>query len=502
MSETATKPPLDVEVATIERDITATLLGYALTPRDSILAQRGGWDALQVYQDLARDGHTGSVLRKRRQAVIAREWTVEPASEAPIDETAAQLVRAVLKRIRFDRLCQGLLSSILTGLAVAEVIWEAAELVLEDGTRRRWIVPQAVKVRNARRFVFGRDGALRLRTREAVSAGIALPPRKFITCGFWAEENEDPYGRGLGHDLFWPVYFKRNGVALWNALLEKYGQPFVYAEYPQGTSPGDRDALLEAVQTIARNAGLTVPTGTLLKVLETGRSATGDLHAAMTREMNAEISKIVLGETLTTEMGPNGARAASETHNDVREELADADAGLLSAELNDQLLAWITAVNLPSAQPPSVWRRRPEDPDLQGRATLDKTLFDMGFEPTEEYVADTYGPGYRRIVRRPAPVVPAEDAPPGPELAEAEPSTAPELIADRLARDAAGAQAQILAAVRGQVQAATSFADLEERLLRLSAAMPIQGLVDRLGPALAVAQLAGRSDVQDETAAS
>lgn len=498
MSDTAARPALDVEIATIERDVTYTQLGYALAPRDGVLAMRGGWDGLRVYQDLARDGHTGSVLRKRRQAVISRQWTVEPATEAPLDDLAAQLVRAALKRVRFDRACQGLLSAVLTGLAVVEVIWEAAELRLENGSRRSWIVPKALKVRNPRRFVFGLDGNMRLRTREAPLAGIELPARKFITCGFWAEENEDPYGRGLGHDLFWPVYFKRNGVALWNALIEKFGQPFVYAEYPQGTPDKDRDALLEAVQTIARNAGLTVPAGTLLKVLETGRSATGDLHAAMTREMNAEISKVVLGETLTTEMGPNGARAASETHNDVREELADADADLLSAELNDQLLRWITEVNLPGAEPPTVWRRQPEDPDLQARATLDKTLFDMGFEPTDDYVAETYGPGYQRV-RRQAPPAIAPGTAPDPAFAEAEPATAAEQLADRLARDAAPAQAQILAAVRGQVQAATSFADLEERLLRLSASMPLQGLVDRLTPAIAAAHLGGRSDVQDET---
>lgn len=495
-----TKPALQAEIATIDRDTTVPLLGYTLTPRDEILLTRGGWEGLKLYQDLARDGHAGSVLRKRRQAVIAREWTVEPASEAPADELAAQLVRAALRRFRFDRVCQGLLSAVLTGMAVAEVIWEAADLVLEDGSRRRWIVPADIKVKNARRFVFDRQEQLRLRTREAPMQGIELPARKFILSRFWAEENEDPYGRGLGHDLFWPVYFKRNGVALWNALIEKFGQPFVYAEYPSGTPEPDRDALLEAVQNIARNAGLVVPAGTLLKVLEAGRAGPGDLHEKMIAVMNAEISKVVLGETLTTEMGANGARAASETHDGVRSELADADADLLSGDLNETLLTWITEVNIPGAQPPTIWRRKPDEPDLQARATLDETLFKIGFEPTDAYVAETYGPGYRRIAR-PAPAAPAPvPAPIDAAFAEATPGAA-EQMAARLERDGAAAQAQILAALRGQVQVATSFADLEERLLRLSSTMPIAGLVDRLAPAFAAAHLAGVSDVQDETAA-
>ena len=64
---------LRVEIASIGQDVTAPVAGFTLTPRDEILLRRGGADGLKIYQDLARDGHTGSVLRKRRQAVVARE---------------------------------------------------------------------------------------------------------------------------------------------------------------------------------------------------------------------------------------------------------------------------------------------------------------------------------------------------------------------------------------------------------------------------------------------
>lgn len=499
MSEAVTTPPLQVEIATIAADPTVSLLGYILSPRDEILVRRGGWEGLKVYQDLARDGHAGSVLRKRRQAVVAREWTVDPGSEDPRAETAAMLARAALKRIPFDRACLGLLASVLTGIAVAEIIWEPAELTLEDGRRATWIVPKDIKVKNPRRFVFDQEERLRLRTREQPQHGIVLPDRKFIMARFWAEENEDPYGRGLGHDLFWPIYFKRNGVALWNALIEKFGQPFVYAEYPTGTPEADRDALVEALQNIARNAGLAVPAGTLIKVLEAGRAGgAGGIHQDMIKVMNAEISKIVLGETLTTEMGDNGARAASQTHDDVREELADADADLLSGVLNETLMTWIAEVNFPGVEPPTVWRRKSDQTDLKQRSELDKTLFDMGFEPSDEYVAETYGPGYQRR-RKPAPAVPSAP-PPGPAFAEGD-TDAAATMADRLQRDGAAGQAAILGALRSQVDAATSFADLEERLLRLASTMPIDGLVERLGPAFAAAHLAGRSDAQDEAGA-
>jgi len=493
MSGTRLPQDLAQEVATFERDITAQYYAFTMQTRDDIILSRGGSKGLGIYQDLARDGHAGAVLRKRRNAVVAREWQVEPGGEAPADVLAAELVKAALKRIRFDRACRGLLTAVLTGISVAEIMWEAAEIEV-DGTRRTWILPADIRVRNPRRFAFHRDGSLRLLTRENRTQGIPVPDRKFILLRYWAEENEDAYGRGLGYDLFWPVFFKRNGVALWNALVEKHGQPFVYAEYPQGTSDGDVDRLVTMIQGIARGAGVAVPSGTMIKMLEVSKTGTADLHDRLVQVMNAEISKIVLGETLTTEMGSNGARAASETHNDVRTELADADADMLSEELNESLLRWIVELNLPGAAQPMVWRKAPEEPDLIAAATLDEKLFKVGFEPTEELVLERYGPGYRRIAgAQPATL------PPPPAFAEGvDPATIPEALAEQLARRGAPAQAAMLAAIRAEVSAAVDFADLELRLLRLSAAMPVGRLVDELTPALIVGHLAGRSDAQDE----
>ena len=283
MSETRIPPELRIEVATIARDILAPLTGFTLTSRDEILTRRGGADGLRLYQDLARDGHAGSVLRKRRQAVIARPWTVEAASDRPEDQRAAELVRAALTRTNFDRLCLGLLSAVLTGYAVAEVMWEAVELVLESGERARFVVPAEFRPRNARRFRLDREMRLRLLTWDDPLDGIELPDRKFLLARFWAEENEDPYGRGLGHDLFWPVFFKRNAVALWNALVERHGLPFLYAETPPGTPEGDRNRISAAIADLARGGGLVVPQGTLIKFLEAGAggSATGRLHAEL-----------------------------------------------------------------------------------------------------------------------------------------------------------------------------------------------------------------------------
>jgi phage gp29-like protein len=500
-------PELRIEIATIAQDVTAPVSGFTLQPRDDILLRRGGPDGVKLYQDLARDGHAGSVLRKRRQAVIAREWTVEAGGTGPDDLLAAELVRVALRRANFDQACQALLGAVLTGHAEVELLWEAAELVVdprpedqrEGGAElpaRPWIVP-TFEPRNPRRFRFDQGKRLRLLTWEAPIDGIELPDRKFLLLRFAAEETEDPYGRGLGHDLFWPVFFKRSGVALWNKALERFGQPFPYAEYPPGTPQNERNELRNAIADIGSGGGLIVPQGTLIKLLETKMTGTDGGHGALVAAMNAEISKIVLGETLTTEMGSNGARAASETHDGVRQELADADADLLCAELNRTLVRWIVELNLPGATPPTIWRRAPEEVDLKARAELDKTLFDTGWEAEESYVHDTFGPHYRRKEVKPPPVPPGLVPRPPLELAARDVTPAPALLAERLQADGAPAQAALLNAIRAEVLAAASYEDLEERLLRLSATMPIDGVAELVERMMQLAALAGAAEIAD-----
>jgi len=79
----------------------------------------------------------------------------------------------------------------------------------------------------------------------------------------------------------------------------------------------------------------------------------------------------VTGETLTTDIGPNGSRAAAETHADMLDLLVDGDADLLSDTLREQLIAWLVDYNSPGAASPSVWRVRPSNE--QQKAATRKT---------------------------------------------------------------------------------------------------------------------------------
>jgi len=60
----------------------------------------------------------------------------------------------------------------------------------------------------------------------------------------------------------------------------------------------------------------------------------------------------------------------------------------------------------------------------------------------------------------------------------------------------------LLDAIRGEVEAAVSFSDLESRLARLSGALPVRPIAEKLGPAFALAYLAAAAEVEQKARAA
>ncbi len=338
-------------LAGVARDITIPHYGpgAALPIMDPTLEARGV--ALAAYRELLRDARVRSTLNKRKAKVLRREWVVEPASEAPRDAQIAEAVRRMLAELPFDAICRRLLDAQLFGYAVTEVIWN----VNADGL----IAPRRILSRKPERFVFDSDWRPRLLTRDHPVDGMELPVRKFIVHRFEAEDS-NPYGLGLGSTLYWHVLFKREGVAFWMHFLEKFTSPTPLARYPQGLPEAEVNKLMQALRDLVQRGALAVPIGTELDLLEARRAGEAG-YEAWCRYWDEQTAEVVLGETLSTNIGSTGSKAAAETHAEESEIIADEDADQLANTLNDQLIRWIVELNWPDATPPSIWWPRPKN---------------------------------------------------------------------------------------------------------------------------------------------
>lgn len=377
------KPNLD-EIATTARgrDITQPWIGPLMQTQDLLLSSRGG--DLRIYEEVLRDDQVKSTFGQRRSAVISAEWTVTPGGDSARDKEAADFLHGQLEKIGWDNVTDKMLYGVFFGYSAAEILWG------REGNR---IVIDAIKVRNPRRFAFGPEGDLRLLTLSS-PLGEVLPPRKFWTFSTGGFHDDNPYGLGLGYYLYWPVWFKRNGIKFWAVFLEKFGAPTAKGTYPSGASEAEKRKLLEALSAIQTDGAIAVPEGMAVELIEAARRGGGDYNVFCDR-MDSAISKVVLSQTMTTDNGSSLSQAR--VHADVRDDVVKADADLVCGSFNESAAKWITEWNFPGAVPPKVWRRVETEPDMKTLAETDEKLFLMGWSRTPESVIEIYGEGFEPV---------------------------------------------------------------------------------------------------------
>ncbi len=335
-------------IASVANDITIPFFSGAMQHADDTLIAQGGGKGLAIYDEIERDSHAGAMLDKRKNALVSRDWEVEPGGDRPIDKEAADLVAEIIDALPFDQICRNLLGATLKGYAVAEIVWA------RDGAQIR---PVKIKAHDQRRFVFDREWRLRLLTWSNLTEGELLPDRKFIVHRANVKGN-NPYGLGLGSSLFWPVLFKREGITFWLHFLEKFAGPTVVGKTPYGMLTDEQTRLLNTLMDIRTSSAVTVPIGTDVEFLEASRGGTVS-YQEFCAYWDAQISIRVTGETLTTQVGANGGnRALGEVHQNQLDTLADSDGDLQTDTLRETLCQWIVDYNLPGAAVPSIRRIR------------------------------------------------------------------------------------------------------------------------------------------------
>ena len=395
--------PETEEIATTRdgRDITRGYIdhNHYLYPQDKVLRHRGA-NSYELYEDLLQDGRIFSTLAQRRLAVVSRPPKIVAGGDKRLDRKAADFLEEVIQHVRWRTVCDRMLYGVFYGYSVAELLWA------HDGPH---VFPDAIKVRNRRRFVFDIDFNPRLLTHESPQ-GELLPERKFWVLSTGADNDDEPYGRGLAHWLFWPLWFKKHQTKFWLGALEKFGSPTVIGRYRRNSTDEEKKNLLRAVEDVRTRTGITMPEDMIIELLEATRSGSMD-YAGFRDAMNDEITMTVLTQTMTTEDGSSQSQA--QVHKDVRDEVVEADAHLITESFNRGPATWLAQWNFPGAATPRVEIVMPNEARLAAIAERDTNITSMGYRLSQKYVENTYDV---EIDGRAGP--PPTSSPPGVSLAE------------------------------------------------------------------------------------
>jgi len=384
MPDKPIKPEMQ-EIAAADHGIamTTAYTNILIDNPDTVLARRGM--DYRAYDELLRDDQVKSTLQQRRSGLTSKSWTVEPASESATDVACAEFIQEQLEKVGWDTVTDKMLYGIFYGFAVAEAMWEM------DGGK---VGLQAIKVRERSRFKYNKDGNLYL-IHSNHPQGLKMPEQKFWTFNSGANHDDNHYGQGLAHSLYWPVFFKRSDIKFWLIFLEKFGMPTTAIRLPDGqvSEPKQIAKAKQALAAIQADSGVVIPESMTIELIEAARSGSAD-YDGMCERMDKAISKVVLSQTMTTDDGSSQSQA--NVHKTVSQEVIDADADLIAETFQATIGTWLTEWNFPGATPPVIKRDTEPEEDLNIRAERDGKIHALGFDPTEDYIEETYGVGWEK----------------------------------------------------------------------------------------------------------
>jgi phage gp29-like protein len=344
---------------------------------DPILKKMGR--GITALQELLSDSHLESVWGVRCAAASGAEWFMTPGDDSSGAQATAEAFAEELKEMDVPRIIEEMMDAIAYGYSPLEVLWTAKE--------GRWGIGNIVG-KPPQWFEFSQENKLVLKT--GVFGTEELPENRFLLVQH-RPSYANPYGVKVFSKCFWPVTFKKSGFRWWTVFVEKYGGAFMYGKYPANAGEQFKKELLEALVKMVADSVAIIPEGSEITISSASDKKGGsDVHSAYIQMSNSEISKAVLGQTLTTEIGDAGSYAAAQTHNDVREDIAAADRRRISAAFN-RLTAVYTFYNFGAAAVPPLFEFT-EDEDLRiEQAKRDVDLIQGRLRFTKQYYIREYG---------------------------------------------------------------------------------------------------------------
>lgn len=280
-----------------------------------------------------RDQHYFSVLGTRKRALSRIKAEVEPASEQPDDKKVADAVRDLLREPKFRHMLRELTDAFGKGYSAIEIVW---------GEKDGMFWPVAYLRRDPKYFTF--DFISRTELRQQVLAtidGDPLPPAKFIVHTPLLKSGV-PIRGGFARIAAWAWMFKAYTVKDWMAFLDVFGMPIRVGKYHPAATPEERRKLLTAVASIATDAAAIIPESMAIEFIEAKGYADKPFEN-LGRYMDEQMSKAVLGQTLTVEAG--GSLAQAKVHDKVRIDILEDDADQLASTINRDLVSWFVGFN-------------------------------------------------------------------------------------------------------------------------------------------------------------
>ena len=461
-------------------------------------AQGSAHDYLTLAEEMEeRDLHYASVLGTRKLGLAGLAVRIDAASDDAEDVRRADALRELIDAPEFGELQSDLADALGKGYAVSEILW--------DRSGKTW-TPARYEPRDQRFFqydqVTGRE--LRLLDEADPMYGIPLAPYKFIVHTPRLRAGL-PIRGGLARLAAVAYMCKAWTWKDWMAFADVFGMPMRVGRYGPGASQEDIGILLSAVANLGSDAAAVIPESMRIDFQQAVQVAgAGDFFKGLAEWWDRQVSKGVLGQTMTVDDGSSMAQAR--IHDGIRMDLLEADAKALGNTLQRHLVRPFCDLNFaPGRAYPRLVLVVPQIEDTKLLVEALTVLVPLGLEVEQSVIRDKLNlpdPDKGAKLLRQQPDMP-DMAPALAQAANREQPARPQVpagdVVDNQVRNleqVAGEHLDdMLEQIRELLDSVSSLEEFRDRLIEAYPHMSADQLADAMADGLAAASLAGRHDV-------
>lgn len=249
-----------------------------------------------LYADILMDSHLSCVIEKRRNAVLCSD--IEFRRDGKPDDKVNEQIRSPW----FSRLVSDIIDARFWGFTLCQFF--------KDG---EWIDYNLVPRKHADPV---RSLILRHQTDITGIAWNEYPDLLFVG-------RPDDLGL-LAKAAPWVIY-KRNTTGDWSQFSEVFGMPIQEYTY-DSDDEGSRERAISDAANVGSLATFVHGQDTSLNLIEAGnKTGSADVYERLCERCNNEISKLFLGNTLTTESSDTGTQALGTVHKKGEDKIAQSD---------------------------------------------------------------------------------------------------------------------------------------------------------------------------------
>lgn len=459
--------PLGI-IATRDTNYLETLT--KIMPNPDLILQKNN-ATLEVYNELLCDAHLSSCVQSRKSGTMSLEWQIVSK-----DEDLNNFVTDILNKINIRQVVSEILDATLFGFKPLEINWQYVN---------NFVLPVAVEGKPPWWFEFDKWNTLRFKRKFGDS--VAVPPRKFLIPKHNATY-ANPYGEALLSKCFYPVLFKKGTLKLWTTYAERFGMPRVHGQLDVGKTVEEAKELFNMLEQLQQDGVIVTDDNVKIQFLDSNSNYSTDVYRSLIVFCNAEISKVILSQTLTTEQGDTGSYAMSQTHLQVRKDVIDADKKLVEYWIN-KLIEWIIEFNFgKTAETPKFIMFEEEDVDTALASRDAQLAATRQIQFTKAYFTRNYGfkDDEIEVINLNEQIFAEPETPETPET-----KTQKEL---NLLEELEDETRKLIEQILSQIDANKSLDEIENALIEQMPHYDLRQIKELISQAIVIASISGRID--------